>query len=106
MSALSLIVFALAPEGSLNYSAVVVVSLLFCVKVIFSSTIVAIALSICLLNYIHLGEFSFFDILNQVCSMLTWKLSEDIRSAMTRVYFIWLLSSPLTGRLTDKITIV
>jgi hypothetical protein len=60
-------------------------------------------LSVCLVNYIYLDNFSFYEVYTSVVSIIFWQLSEDIRDLLTRLSFIWLFISPTLNKVIDLV---
>lgn len=103
MSAATLAVAISIPRENLDLHTLVSVAVLFCAKVIFSSTIVGITLSGCMFDYILFDHFSFYTVYNSLVSIAFWNLSEDVREVLTRISFIWLMASPFVNKTIDFI---
>lgn len=101
MAAITLSAAMLIPSGNLELKTLVAISILFCTKVIFSSTIVGITLAICLVDFIKFDDFSFYTVYNCLVSIFFWNLSEDVREALTRISFVWLILSPIVNKTID-----
>lgn len=101
MTAITLFVAFILPSETLDFKTLVYIATIFCAKVVFSSAIVGITLTICLVNFITFDQFSFYAVYNCLMSMILWNLSEDVRDALTRISFVWLLISPIVNKTID-----
>ena len=103
ISAITLSAAIIMPNENLELKTLVAISILFCAKVIFSSTIVGITLAICLVDFIKFDDFSFYTGYNCLISIFFWNIPENIRAVLIRMSFIWLIASPIINKSIDFI---
>lgn len=77
------------------FISVLLLALVFCVKVTFSPSVVALTLATCLYRLYTFDEFPLVEIWMSFTSMLTWRLPEDIRAAYACVSFLWIVIATL-----------
>ena len=85
-------------ETSLElFGSVMLMVLVFCMKITFSPTIIALTLSACTFQLYTNDEFPLWQIWLSVTSMLTWRLPEDVRAAYATISFRWVLVTLVSG---------
>jgi len=76
---------------------VMLMVLVFCMKITFSPTIIALTLSACTFQLYINDEFPLWQIWLSVTSMLTCRLPEDVRAAYATISFLWVLVTLVSG---------
>jgi hypothetical protein len=79
------------------FASVMLMVLVFCVKITFSPTIIALTLTACAFQLYVNDEFPLWQVWFSVSSMLTWRLPDEIRAAYASISFLWVLVTLLSG---------
>ena len=79
------------------FGSVVLMALVFCMKITFSPTIIALTLSACTFQLYTNDQFPLWQVWLSVASILTWRLPEDVRAAYASISFLWVLVTLVGG---------
>lgn len=96
-----LIVGAISNPELITFEILITALVLFCVKVIFSSTIIGITLLLILIEYCNSGNLLVYETWNSVCSMFAWRFPEELRAIFVRFSFMWMIIIPPLHKLFD-----
>jgi len=77
------------------FVSILLLTLVFCVKITFSPTVIALTLAMCTYRMYQHNEFPLMEIWVSFTSILTWRLPEDVRAAYACVSFLWVLIATL-----------
>lgn len=72
-------------------------TLVFCVKITFSPTIIAVTLAICTYQLNVNNEFPLLEVWSAIISVATWRLPEEVRMAYACISFAWVMITLLSG---------
>jgi hypothetical protein len=79
------------------FLSVLLMTVVFCAKITFSPSIIAMTLGMSLYQLHTDGGFPFWEIWSSLVSVLTWRLPEDIRAAYATLSFVWVMLSLVSG---------
>lgn len=77
------------------FISVLLVTLVFCVKITFSPSVIALTLAMCTYRMYQHDEFPLMEVWLSLTSVITWRLPEDIRAAYACISFLWVLFAAL-----------
>lgn len=79
------------------FISVLLLALVFCVKVTFSPSVIALTLGMCVYRLYYFDEFPLIEVWASFTRVITWRLPEDIRAAYACVSFLWILIATLSS---------
>ena len=96
---LSLIGSALfnTPSAWQMFLSILLMTLIFCVKITFSPSVIALTLAVCTFQFYTSNSFPLFEVWTGFISVLTWRLPEEVRIAYACLSFTWALFALLFG---------
>lgn len=77
------------------FISVLLLALVFCVKVTFSPSVIALTLAMCVYRMYQFDDFPLVEVWLSFTSILTWRLPEEVRAAYAYVSFLWILLATL-----------
>lgn len=83
---------------------VLTMSLIFSLKITFSPAMIAIALTICTLQFQAHGNFPLLEVWTAFIRILTWRLPEEIRVVYATISFAWACLILLIGGASTSIS--
>lgn len=84
---------------------ILIMALVFCVKITFSPSIIALTLAICTYQLHVSDEFPLLEIWTAIISIATWRLPEEVRVVYSCVSFVWVLVTLLSSSATETLAI-
>ena len=84
---------------------ILIMALVFCVKITFSPSIIALTLAICTYQLNVNDEFPILEIWSAIISVATWRLPEEVRVAYACVSFAWVLVTLLSSPTTEALAV-
>jgi hypothetical protein len=86
-----------SPVGWEVFLGILLMTLVFCVKITFSPSVVALVLIACAYQFYVYDRLPIFEILGGAVSVLAWRLPEQFRVIYTTISFAWVLVVFLGG---------
>jgi hypothetical protein len=79
------------------FMSVLLMTVVFCVKITFSPTVIAAVLAVCAFQLHAYDRFPFFEVWGAAVSVIAWRLPEEVRTVYTTLTFIWAMTILLGG---------
>ena len=95
--AISAALYSNSAAGWEMFLGVLLMTLVFCVKITFSPSVIALVLGACAYQLYAYDRFPFFEIWGGAVSVLAWRLPEQFRIIYTTLSFIWVMVVFLKG---------
>lgn len=84
------------------FISVLLLALVFCVKVTFSPSVIALTLAMCVYRMYQFDDFPLVEVWVSFTSILTWRLPEEVRAAYACVSFLWILLATLSSSTSSQ----
>jgi hypothetical protein len=82
---------------------ILIMALVFCVKITFSPSIIALTLAVCTYQLNVNNEFPLLEVWSAIISVATWRLPEEVRVAYACVSFMWVMVTLLSSGPTEPV---
>jgi hypothetical protein len=73
------------------FASVMLMTIVFCVKITFSPSAVAVVLAICTFQFYTQSRFPLYEVWTAFIACLSWRLPEEVRVAYASISFLWVL---------------